>query len=193
MSHQAATVNGHTISQSQKIATPHLGMSDEILASSSVILNRVLSNASLLVIKTKKAHWDVMGPQFYSLHKLWDEQYETLSERTDQIAERIRFLGGFPIGTATGWLEHAVVHENPGRIEAATDAVRELMEDHELVARVLRKNIEELEGKDVGTADFLTQLLQDHEKMSWMLRSFLSGEAVESIGSAPRKSAPHLA
>jgi len=57
------------------------------------LLNRDLADVYLLIVKTRKYHWDVVGPQFRTLHELWQEQYEMLSTHIDDIAERIRVLG----------------------------------------------------------------------------------------------------
>ena len=58
------------------------------------LLNHDLADAYLLLIETRKYHWDVVGPQFRSLHELWQEQYEALAENVDDIAERVRTWNG---------------------------------------------------------------------------------------------------
>lgn len=177
------------------IGAPALGLDGGTRMQAVAILNRVLSNTALLQQKTRKAHWDVVGPQFYSLHKLWDAHYQRLNARVDEIAERVRQLGGYPIGTASGWVQNASLHENPGRVSSATDAVIELMIDHEQIVRSLRTDIGKLQDelRDYGTADFLTGLLRDHEEMAWMLRSFVQGEAVEADGEIAHGAVPQLA
>lgn len=176
-------------------ARPNIGLSDAELEGSIKVLNRVLANESLLGVKTKKFHWDVVGPQFMTLHKLWDDQYEKLAEYQDEIAERVRTLGGFPVGTLAGFLRHSTLEEYPGDVPSATDAISKLLHDHEHVARDLRDGIDECEEAhgDKGTADFLTGMLKEHEKMAWMLRSFLQGESVESDGEMVRGPVPALA
>ena len=157
-----------------------LGLSSVELAGAIGRLNRALSNVSVLTVKTKKSHWDVVGPQFMTLHKLWDDQYETLARFQDEIAERIRTLGGFPLGTLAGFLREATLEEHPGDIPNATDAVSALLADHEHIVRDLREAIDACDDdfNDKGSADFLTGLMEEHEKMAWMLRSFLQGDGV---------------
>ena len=173
-----------------------IGLSEEQRQGSIRALNTVLCDESLLLIKTKKAHWDVVGPQFLTLHKLLDDHYEKVAKYSDEVAERVRQLGGFPVGTAAGFLAGATVREAPGTLELATDAVSHLLDDHETVIRVMRENSKICEEKcgDRGTADFLVALMQGHEEMAWMLRSFLEGEGVVSDGRTPRAQAtPPLA
>ncbi|MEX0269561.1 Dps family protein [Leptolyngbyaceae cyanobacterium UHCC 1019] len=152
------------------------------------LLNSSLSNVYLLLIKTKKYHWDVVGPQFRTLHMLLDEQYQALSTATDSIAERVRILGGFPAGTAAEFIQLASLEEHPGVIPNATEMVAKLVDDHEIIIRSLREQIDQSseEFHDEGTADFLTGLMEQHEEMAWMLRSFIEGESVAPDGNLPQ-------
>ncbi|CAN5924297.1 Dps family protein [soil metagenome] len=165
-----------------------IGLSSKQREAVNRALNVALANSYVLLTKTKKAHWDVVGPQFMTLHKLWDEQYTAIAELADEIAERIRMLGGFPLGTLQGFLATTELAEEPGNVPSATDGVSMLLRDHEAIIRSLRKAIEQCDGKwgDAGTADFLTGMMEQHEKMAWMLRSFLQGAAVASSGERAR-------
>lgn len=160
----------------------NIGLTEEQRQGVIELLNCDLADAYLLLIKTKKYHWDVVGPQFRTLHELWEEQYEALTESIDSMAERIRALGGYPVGTAEGFLKHGSIQEHSGDIPAATEMVARLVSDHEQIIRNLRDHIDQCseEFHDEGTADFLTGLMEGHEEMAWMLRSFIEGEALES-------------
>jgi len=167
----------------------NIGLSDDQRQGVSNLLNQDLADAYLLLIKTKKYHWDVIGPQFRSLHQLWQEHYETLTENIDALAERIRTLGCYPIGTAAGFLKVATIQETPQDIPTATEMVTRLVDDHEQIVRNLRQHIDQCSEQfhDQGTADFITGLMEQHEEMAWMLRSFIEGESVASDGTANRK------
>ncbi len=162
----------------------NIGLTEEQRQGVVNLLNQDLSDTYLLVIKTKKYHWDVIGPQFRTLHQLWDEQYEALSMNVDAIAERTRSLGGYPIGTAKGFLENASLREHAGDLPNANEMVERLASDHEQVIRNLRGHIDECSDNyhDEGTADFLTGLMEQHEEMAWMLRSFLEGVNLQPSG-----------
>ena len=162
----------------------NIGLSDKQRQGVVNLLNQALADAYLLLIKTKKYHWDVVGPQFRSLHTLWEEHYEALTISIDEIAERARMLGGYPLGTAEGFLKHATIREHAGDLPSANEMVSRLVTEHEQVRRKRRKAMEqsEEEYKDEGTADFVTGLMQQHEDMAWMLRSFVEGEALQSSG-----------
>lgn len=162
----------------------HIGLTEEQRSGSIAVLDQALSNAMLLLIKTKKVHWDIVGPQFLTLHKLLDEQYVKLTEFVDSIAERVRALGGYPVGTAAGFIRTASLKESPGEVTAATAAIAMLLDDHESVIRNLRNAADQCDEThgDRGTSDFLVAQLQAHEEMAWMLRSFIEGSAVRSDG-----------
>ncbi len=162
----------------------NIGLTDEQRQGVVELLNCDLADAYLLLIKTKKYHWDVVGPQFRTLHKLWEEHYEALTVNIDSIAERVRTLGGYPLGTAEGFLKVATIKEHAGSVPSATGMVARLVEDHEQIIRNLRDHIDQCSENfhDEGTADFLTGLMEQHEEMAWMLRSFIEGEALESDG-----------
>jgi starvation-inducible DNA-binding protein len=148
------------------------------------LLNLDLADAYLLLVKTKKYHWDVVGPQFRTLHKLWEEYYQELTINIDKIAERIRTLGCYPTGTMAEFLSLATLKEHSGEIPTATGMVTQLVEDHEQIIRNLRNHIDQCseEFHDQGSADFLTGLMEKHEEMAWMLRSFIEGESVQPDG-----------
>lgn len=162
----------------------NIGLSEEQRQGVVDLLNHDLADAYLLLIKTKKYHWDVVGPQFRSLHELWEEQYEALTETIDAIAERIRSLGGYPIGTAAAFLQYASIKEQEGTLPNAYGMVENLVTDHEQVIRNMRQHIDQCDEQfhDVGTADFLTGLMEQHEEMAWMLRSFIEGDSIEPDG-----------
>lgn len=165
----------------------NIGLTEEQRQGVVKLLNQDLADAYLLLVKTKKYHWDVVGPQFRTLHKLWEEQYEALTENIDALAERTRALGGYPIGTMEGFLKVASLKEHAGDVPNATDMVARLMSDHEQVIRNLREHVDSCEEdySDAGTADFLTGLMEEHEEMAWMLRSFIEGESLSPDGVNP--------
>lgn len=169
----------------------NIGLTEEQRQGVINLLNQDLADAYVLLVKTKKYHWDVVGPQFRTLHELWEEHYEKLTINIDALAERTRALGGFPVGTMEGFLNIATLKEHAGEIPTATEMVAQLVEDHEQVVRNLREHVDQCsEGfHDQGTADFLTGLMEEHEEIAWMLRSFIEGQALEPDQKQPTEEA----
>ncbi len=139
------------------------------------ILNVLLSDEYVLYTKTRKYHWNVVGPSFMEMHKLFESHYEALDEIVDEVAERNRSIGGTAMGTMKEFLENTRLKENPGRNPEAEAMIAVLLADHEHIVQSLRADIETVQNKyhDIGTTDFLTGLLEKHEKIAWMLRSYL--------------------
>ncbi|WP_017314593.1 Dps family protein [Mastigocladopsis repens] len=162
----------------------NIGLTEEQRQGVINLLNQDLADAYVLLVKTKKFHWDVVGPQFRSLHQIWEEQYQALTETIDSVAERVRALGGYPVGTLEGFLKIASLKEEGGNVPTATGMVARLVDDHEQVIRNLREHIDQCSENfhDEGTADFLTGLMEGHEQMAWMLRSFIEGQSLEPDG-----------
>jgi len=143
------------------------------------VLQALLADEFVLYTKARNYHWNVIGPQFHDLHKLFEEQYEALSDMVDEVAERIRTLGGVAPGTLEEFRKAARLREEPGVVPPALQMVRNLASDHEAIVRQLRQDIPVVQDQhnDVGTADFLTGLMEKHEKYAWMLRA----TATESV------------
>ena len=142
-------------------------------------LNNLLADEQVVYAKTRNFHWNVTGPMFASLHLLLEAQYESLQSTADEIAERVRMLGGEAIGTMGMFLERTRLPETPNDNPNAHTMIGRLLEDHETLINRLRQDIDVCtdELHDEGTADLLIGVMRMHEKMAWMLRAHLQGEA----------------
>ena len=154
--------------------TPNIGVEDGARQEIVEILNKRLADTFVLYVKTLNYHWNVTGIEFQQLHGLFRGQYEALAESIDEIAERIRKLGGFAIGTLDEYKQNSAIEEQPGRIPNAEAMIRNLLNDHETVIRQLRADADKTEElEDMATNDFLIGLVEEHETTAWMLRAHL--------------------
>lgn len=158
---------------------PNIKLNERSREGGVEMLNTLLADEFVLGTKTRNCHWNVTGPHFHDLHKFFDAQYEELDAILDDVAERVRALGGHAVGTLAEFLKLARLKEQLGRYPDAQEMTAELLEDHETVIRQLRGDVERCATKfgDAGTADFLTGLMEQHEKMAWMLRAVLEGKS----------------
>jgi starvation-inducible DNA-binding protein len=156
---------------------PKIGLSEEQCQGVAQLLNVLLADEYILYTKTRHYHWNVVGPQFHDLHKLFEEQYEKLNGVVDDMAERIRMLGEPAAGTLAEFTQHTRLKEHPGHYPSAHEMLANLQNDHEQIIRQLRSDAETCAGEyqDQGTFDFLIGVMLHHEKMAWMLRAFLEG------------------
>jgi len=138
------------------------------------VLNRLLSNEYVLYVKTQKFHWNVTGPFFGPLHELFGNQYEQLQKIIDMVAERVRALEFYALGTLSEFLDNATISESPGNNPDDKGMIKELLDGHEAIIRQLRDDIDlTVDVNDMGTNNFLSDLIEKHEKTAWMLRAHL--------------------
>ena len=138
-------------------------------------LNKLLADEHVLYIKTRRAHWNVEGPDFLTIHRFFEEQYKQLEQMIDDIAERIRTIGHYTEATLAGFLKETHLTEETREKNNSLGFIKSLLADHESIIIHLRENIGRFdqEWKDAGTSDFITGLMETHEKMAWMLRAHL--------------------
>jgi starvation-inducible DNA-binding protein len=155
-----------------------IGVKDDARKKLVETLNMRLCDEYVLYTKTRKYHWNVVGPRFSQLHDFFKEQYEALDEIVDETAERARQLGGKSLGTLEEFARYSSISEDPGQNPDAQTMISNLLKDHETIIRTLRKNADEADEQydDMATNDFFLEATQRHEKMAWMLRAHLEGK-----------------
>lgn len=136
-------------------------------------LNLVLADSYALMSLTHLAHWNVEGDQFFGLHKAFEEQYESLFEAVDEIAERVRALDAYAIGGLATLAKTAGMEEFKSPL-AQKDYVAALIVAHEKVMTDLTQT-RDLAGQinDLESQDLAIGRIQWHDKTVWMLKSFL--------------------
>ncbi|WP_286752979.1 MULTISPECIES: Dps family protein [Sphingobacterium] len=153
----------------------HIGIQGNHLAESTRILSKVLADEYVLYTKTRNAHWNVEGADFYNKHLFFEAQYNELDELIDSLAERIRSLGHYAVASLKQFLQLTQLTEENRSTNDSKSYIKELLMDHESIIISLRENIDHLASdlKDLGTSDYVTGLMETHEKMAWMLRAHL--------------------
>jgi len=154
-------------------SSPEIGLEKAARDGVIDLLQTLLSDLYVLAAKTRAAHWGVGGLHFHSFHELFGEQYSAIDGEIDDVAERIRALGGFPVGSAGGLLAGARLQDIDVVRRPVGDLVALLLADHEALIRSLRTSARAADEKfdDAGTTDFLVGLMASHEKTAWMLRA----------------------
>lgn len=138
-------------------------------------LAKILADETVLYIKTKNAHWNIEGADFYDKHKFFETQFGQIEELIDSVAERIRSIGHYAPATLKSYLNLTHLTEQSSEKNDSQGFIKELLEDHESIIMVLREHIKSFTNDfhDLGTSDFITGLMETHEKMAWFLRSHL--------------------
>ena len=150
-----------------------IGISQEDRTRLAEGLARLLADTATLYFKTHGYHWNVTGPQFPTLHVLFEDQYRELWGTVDLVAERIRALGFKAPGSYRSLAELSSVPEADGQ-PSAGEMVHDLALGHEQVARTARELVPVAEAAgDQPTLSLLADRLSSHEKAAWMLRATL--------------------
>ncbi len=144
------------------------------MANKSLIeqLNRNVANLQLLYVKLHNYHWNVKGPQFFSIHQVTESYYEYITEQYDAVAERILQLGAKPLATMKEYLQTATLNEETGNSFEPAFILDHLIADFEQ----LRNDFVEIsklanELNDVTTAALADENVAWFEKAIWMLKS----------------------
>jgi len=152
-----------------------IGIKPDAMAEAAHSLNTLLADEHVLYIKTRNAHWNVEGSDFHAMHLFFEKQYGELEEMIDEVAERIRMIGHFAVGSMKEFLELTHLSEKSSGANTSKSFIKELLEDHQAIISHVRGEIKrnDEDYNDQGTSDFITGLMEKHEKMAWMLRAHL--------------------
>ncbi|MFY8008619.1 MAG: Dps family protein [Flavobacterium sp.] len=152
-----------------------IGITEPHLEKVAHSLSAILADEYVLYTKTRKAHWNVEGDDFYNKHLFFEQQFTQLNDIVDAVAERIRVLGHYAPASLKLFLELTHLTEQSFEKNDSLSLIQELLIDHETIIIHLRENITVYANdfQDLGTSDFITGLMETHEKMAWMLRSHL--------------------
>jgi starvation-inducible DNA-binding protein len=136
----------------------------------SASLNVLLADAFALYMKTKNFHWHVSGRHFNDYHLMLDQQSEAIFATTDQIAERVRKLGGSTLRSIGEIAKLQTIQDNNETYVLPREMLRELMEDNKHVAAAMRKAHKLADDhEDSGTAGLLELFIDETERRTWFL------------------------
>lgn len=137
-------------------------------------MNLLLANYQVFFHKLRNYHWNVKGADFFDLHKIFMEMYDQVYRSTDEIAEKIRLFGKYPLSTMQEYLSQSRIKE--GRNDfSSMEMVKDIMSDMQLLFSEMGKCIHSAQNiNDFGTEDMLKSIIRKHEKHYWMLSSWLN-------------------
>ena len=133
-------------------------------------LNGLLADSFALYLKTKNFHWHVSGRHFRDYHLMLDEQSDAIFATTDQLAERVRKLGGITLRSIGQISKLQTIKDNNEDYVPPREMLRELMEDNKHVAAAMRKAHKLCDDhEDSGTASLLEVFIDETERRTWFL------------------------
>ena len=137
-------------------------------------LNKLLANYSIFYQNTRGFHWNIKGEKFFELHVKFEELYNDLLLKVDEVAERILTLGYTPEHNYSAYTKTSTITESP-KITDGIKAVEYILESFKTVI-LLQREILALSGvaNDEGTNALMSDYIRMQEKLVWMYSSFLN-------------------
>src|ERR1017187_7692977 len=167
----ASPMSTHTSVQSKAAKTnvPD-GFSPEDIKNLSSVLNAVLADVFSLYLKTKNFHWHMSGPHFRDYHLLLGEQATQIFAISDDIAERVRKIGGTTVRSIGHIAKLQRISDNDQEFVPARDMLLELHADNRALVESLRSAHEvSSDANDYATTSLIEVWIDEAERRAWFL------------------------
>ena len=140
-------------------------------------LLQLLADYQVFYTNLRGFHWNIKGNQFFVLHKQYEEMYNNVSEKADELAERNLMLGGEPVNKFSEYLKVARVKEVSG-VSSASESLKNVLDTYSYFIGEERKLLAlASELADEATVALMSDYLKEQEKLVWMLVAYASGES----------------
>jgi starvation-inducible DNA-binding protein len=146
------------------------GFDADAVARLSSVLTDLVADLLALYVKTKNFHWHVSGPHFRDYHLLLDEQSGQILATTDDIAERVRKIGGVTLHSIGQIARRQRVADNDEDSVPAQGMLTELCLDNaQLAVRLRGAHAICDEYGDVASASLIENWINEAERRVWFL------------------------
>lgn len=137
-------------------------------------LNNLLANYSVFYQNTRGFHWNIKGDSFFVLHEKFEELYDDLKIKIDEVAERILTLGYTPNHQYSKYVEVSEISES-GKVTDGKEAVNHILEAFKVTLKIQREILELSDGADdEGTNALMSDYISEQEKLVWMYASYVN-------------------
>lgn len=151
-----------------------IGLNKEKAADLSKQLNDLLANYQVFYMNVRGYHWNIKGEKFFELHVKFEELYDDLLVKIDEIAERVLTLGETPIHAYSDYIELSKVKEVKNT-SGGKEAVSNLLDGFEILITKQREILDASDkADDEGTNALMSDYIREQEKLVWMYDSFLA-------------------
>lgn len=151
-----------------------IGLKEESCINIAEKLQILLANYSIFYQNTRGAHWNIKGDQFFILHTKFEELYNNLVLKIDEIAERILTLGASPVHNYSEYLKLANIKES-SNVSEAKHCIENILESFKILINLQREILEMAsEAGDEGTNSLMGDYITEQEKEVWMYNSYLA-------------------
>lgn len=139
-------------------------------------LNKLLADYMLFYQNTRGLHWNIKGEKFFELHLKFEELYNNLLLKVDEVAERILTLGGTPLHTFEDYLDISSIKTGKDISDPAT-AVQLILDSFKTLLVKQRELLEmAADAGDEGTNALMSDYIREQEKLAWMYSAYHAGK-----------------
>ena len=150
-----------------------IGLREEDCKNIAEKLNILLANYSVFYQNTRGAHWNIKGDQFFVLHPKFEELYDNLVLKIDEIAERILTLGHVPNHNYSDYLKVSTIKESKD-VHNGKKCVEDILNSFKVVIDLQRELLEITDkANDEGTNALVSGYITEQEKDVWMYNAYL--------------------
>ncbi|MCU0369336.1 MAG: DNA starvation/stationary phase protection protein [Cyclobacteriaceae bacterium] len=140
----------------------------------AVLLNELLANYSIFYQNTRGYHWNIKGEKFFELHLKFEELYNDLLLKIDEVAERILTLGYTPNHNYSDYSKVASIKESK-QVSDGLKAVSDVLDSFKVIIGIQRNLLLlSADAGDEGTNALMSDYIRAQEKLVWMYSSFLN-------------------
>jgi starvation-inducible DNA-binding protein len=137
-------------------------------------LNVLLANYSIFYQNTRGYHWNIKGEKFFELHMKFEELYNDLFIKIDEVAERILTLGNTPKHRFSDYKTESKIAES-NEVSDGNKAIKEILESFKTIIMIQRDLLNlSAEADDEGTNALMSDYIREQEKLVWMYSAFLN-------------------
>lgn len=150
-----------------------IGLEKDKSAKLAEKLNELLANYSIFYQNTRGYHWNIKGEKFFELHVKFEELYNDLILKIDEVAERILTLGHTPEHSYSAYAKTSSIKISD-KVTDGVEAVKNILDSFKTII-IMQREILELSGDadDEGTNALMSDYIREQEKLVWMYSAFL--------------------
>lgn len=151
----------------------NIGIDTKMADKLANMLNNLLANYQVFYTNVRGFHWNIKGEKFFELHVKFEELYDDINLKVDEIAERILTLGFQPNHAFTNYLKQSEIKEATNTSNG-TENVESIVNSLSLLISKQRQILDvSAEADDEGTNSLMSDYIREQEKLVWMYSAFL--------------------
>lgn len=154
--------------------TNYIGIENTKAEMIALKMNELLANYQIFYTNLRGFHWNIKGQKFFELHLKFEEQYDNVILKIDEIAERILTLGGTPANAFSEYIKLSEIKEVTFESDG-NKSVESILKSYQIIIEKQRALLNlASEAEDEGTNALMSDYIREQEKLVWMFRAYLS-------------------